>query len=122
MGNWPDIPGIFFSYSMRNRTVVLADRGLGVLTTLQRVRPQLANSEEALKVAFTERVSGRYPEARGNGLKFVRSIIIKNPFTLDFQTGDAALYLKRNESDVNVKKADTFIRGCFVIIGFDSVI
>ena len=122
LGNWPDVPGIFFSYSMRNRTVVLADRGLGILTTLKRVRPQLTNAEDALKVAFTETVSGRYPEIRGNGLKFVRSIITQNPFTLDFQTGDATLYLKKNEHEVNVKRIDTSIPGCFVIIGFDSLL
>ena len=39
LGNWPDIPGIFFSYSMRKRVVVLADRGLDILTTLKRARP-----------------------------------------------------------------------------------
>lgn len=122
LGNWPDVPGIFFSYSMRAKMVVLADRGLGVLSTLLRVRPHLANSEEALQVAFTETVSGRYPEVRGNGLKFVRSIIVKNPFTLQFQTGDATLYLKKNDKNVEVKKADIFIRGCFVIIDFSSFI
>ena len=107
---------------MRNRIVVLADRGLGILATLQRVRPQLTNSKEALRVAFTETVSGRYPEVRGNGLKFVRSIIIKNPFTLDFQTGNATLYLKKNDKDVNIKDAEATIRGCVVIIGFDNII
>lgn len=122
LGNWPDVPGIFFSYSMRNRTVVLADRGLGILATLQRVRPQLTNAEEALKVAFTERISGRYPETRGNGLKFVRSVIIENPFTLDFQTGDASLYLKKNDTDIIIKQTSTSIRGCFAIIGFESLI
>lgn len=122
LGNWPDIPGIFFSYSMRNRTVVLADRGLGILTTLKRVRPNLADSEEALKVAFTEIVSGRAPEARGNGLKFVRSVIIDNPFTLDFQTGNAHLFLKENQKNITVQKMTTEIRGCFVIIGFESLI
>ena len=122
LGNWPDILGIFFSYSMRNRTVVLADRGLGILTTLRRVRPNLVNSQEALKVAFTETLSGRYPEARGNGLKFVRSVIIDNPFTLDFQTGDAHLFLKENDRNIVVEKLDAEIRGCFVIIGFESLI
>ena len=63
---------------------------------------------------------GRYPEARGNGLKFVRAVIVENPFTLDFQTGDATLHLKEHERDVNVKKSDTFVRGCFATIGFDS--
>ncbi|HUD44555.1 MAG TPA: MerR family DNA-binding transcriptional regulator [Patescibacteria group bacterium] len=122
LGNWPDIPGIFFSYSMRNRTVVLADRGLGILATLRRVRPNLVNSEEALKVAFTEILSGRYPEARGNGLKFVRAVIIDNPFTLDFQTGDAHLFLKENDRNVIVEKIDVEISGCFVIIEFESLI
>ena len=27
LGNWPDISGIFFAYSIRNRRIVLADRG-----------------------------------------------------------------------------------------------
>src|SRR3954468_7756384 len=52
LGNWPDIPGVFFAYSMREGKIVLADRGLGILSTLKRVRPQLTNAEEALKVAF----------------------------------------------------------------------
>lgn len=123
LGNWPDVPGIFSHIRCeRDRTVVLADRGLGILATLQRVRPQLANAEEALKVAFTERISGRYPETRGNGLKFVRSVIIQNPFTLDFRTGDASLNLKKNDTDIIIKQTDTPIRGCFAIIGFESLI
>ena len=62
---------------MRNRKIVLADRGQGILTTLKRVRPELINSSEAMRLAFTETISGRYPETRGNGLKFVRSIIVE---------------------------------------------
>jgi excisionase family DNA binding protein len=122
LGNWLDVPGIFFSYSMRQRKVILADRGLGILTTLRRARPELANDEEALKVAFTEIISGRYPEVRGNGLKFVRSIIMDTPFTLEFQTGNAFLSLDRDNSDVIVKKLDISMRGCFVIIGFESLL
>lgn len=119
-GNWPDITGTLFAYSIRNGMVVLADRGQGILTTLKRVRPELANAREALKVAFTETISGRLPEARGNGLKFVRQVIITNPFTLFFQTGDAYLYLKRDEQDVAVKEARTFIKGCFAKISFEG--
>lgn len=122
LGNWPDISGIFFSCSMRSRKVVLADRGIGILATLKRVRPTLTSADEALKVAFTETISGRFPEARGNGLKFVKSIIIANPFTLSFQTGDAYLYLKEHDKDVVVQKAKTSIRGCFAIIGFEGLI
>jgi len=89
---------------MRNRKVVLADRGQGILTTLKRVRPWLVNSNEAIRVAFTEMVSGRYPETRGNGLKFVRSIIIKNPFTLYFQTENSRLYLKENSVGLDIQQ------------------
>jgi hypothetical protein len=107
---------------MRERIVVLADRGLGVLATLRRARSELANSEEALTVAFTEIISGRYPEIRGNGLKFVKSIIINNPFSISFQTGDAYLSLDNTNKDVVVQKIDNSIRGCFAIIRFESLI
>ena len=118
LGNWPDIIGIFFSFDAGSKAIILADRGQGILTTLKRVRPELTNAGEALKVAFTETISGRLPEARGNGLKFVRSVIIDNPFSLYFQTGDAYLYLKQNDKDVLIQQADTAIRGCFASINF----
>lgn len=120
LGNWPDITGIFFSYDMRNRAIILADRGQGVLATLKRVRPELISAQEALKVAFTETISGRFPEARGNGLKFVRSVIIDNPFSLYFQTGDAYLYLKQYDKDVTIQQADTAMRGCFASIKIEG--
>lgn len=122
LGNWPDIGGIFFSYALRSKHVVLADRGQGILATLKRVRPKLTKADEALKVAFTETISGRFPETRGNGLKFVRSIIIDNPFTLYFQTGDAYIYLKQHERDVIVRQTKITIRGCFATIGFEDVL
>ncbi len=121
LGNWPNIPGILFAYSLRDKKVVLADRGQGILTTLKRVRPELASSSEAMQVAFTETISGRYPEIRGNGLKFVRSIIIKHPFSLYFQTGDAELYLKQGDSDLAIQRAKTSINGCFATISFEGL-
>jgi len=122
LGSWADIPGIFFSYAIRNRKVVLADRGQGILTTLKRVRPELLNSGEAMKMAFTEIISGRYPETRGNGLKFVRSIIVKNPFSLFFQTGDAKLFLKKNDIKLDIQPTGTIINGCFAIISFEELL
>ncbi|TSC87932.1 MAG: Uncharacterized protein G01um101416_247 [Microgenomates group bacterium Gr01-1014_16] len=120
LGNWPDVTGIYFSYDLRNRNIVLADRGQGILTTLKRVRPELTTAGEALKVAFTETISGRLPEARGNGLKFVRSVIIENPFTLMFQSGDARLFLKENDKDIVVTQVEEYIRGCMAVIGFEN--
>jgi len=120
LGNWPDITGIYFSYDLDNRVIVLADRGQGILATLKRVRPTLTNDNDALKVAFTETLSGRLPEARGNGLKFVRAVIIENPFTLKFQTGDATLFLKEYDKDLPMSQGEGYIRGCIAIIGFEG--
>ncbi len=120
LGNWPDVIGIYFSYDLRNSTIVLADRGQGILATLKRVKPELTNASEALKVAFTETISGRRPEARGNGLKFVRAVIVENPFILNFQTGDACLSLKEYDKDVIVTRAEKDVRGCFATIGFED--
>lgn len=122
LGNWRDIPGVFFSYSIRDSKIVLADRGQGILTTLKRVRPELESSSEAIKMAFTENISGRFPEARGNGLKFVRSIIVNNTFSLYFQTGNAQLFLKKNDVELNITPSETIINGCFVIINFGELI
>lgn len=118
LGNWPDIPGVFFGYDINKRQVVLADRGQGVLKTLKRVRPSLSNDEEALKVAFTEAISGRAPEERGNGLKFVRKVVIENLAGLSFQSGDAILTLMRNSDDLNIKKSGESFRGTLALITF----
>ncbi len=118
LGNWPDVPGIFFGYDIHKGTIVLADRGLGVLKTLSRVKPELNNHQDALRVAFTEMISGRAPEKRGNGLKFVREVIAKNPIDLFFQSGDAELNLKGNSPDLIVEKSKKNIQGCLAVIRF----
>lgn len=118
LGKWPDVPGIFFGYDLNKRLVVLADRGLGVLETLSRVRPELKNHVEALRVAFTEIISGRDPERRGNGLKFVREVITKNPMSLFFRSGDAELRLQERKSGLSITRAEANVRGCLAIIKF----
>ncbi len=118
LGKWPDVPGIFFGYDLNKKIIVLADRGLGVLTTLKRVKPKLKTDSEALNLAFTQIISGRAPESRGNGLKFVRKIISKNQISLLFQTGNAELTLKRNTNVLDIKNATKPFRGCLALITF----
>jgi len=118
LGQWPDTPGIFFGYDLLKRHVVLADRGVGVLQTLQRVKPALRTHADALKVAFTEIISGRDPEARGNGLKYVRSVIAKYPIRLLFQTGDATLVLRGESEELPITKRTEYIRGCLAFITY----
>lgn len=118
LGNWPDVPGVFFGYDIHKKIIVLADRGLGILKTLSRVRTSLQTHEEALRVAFTETISGRAPENRGNGLKFVRKVISRTPIDLYFQTGDAELHMKGGSEDLSIEKSKEKVQGCFVVIKF----
>lgn len=118
LGNWPDIPGIFFAYDLSKREIVLTDRGQGILTTLKRVKPKLINHQDALLVAFTEIISGRAPEYRGNGLKFVRDVVMNNKINLFFQTGDAYFEIKNRNSNLEIKKSNVNFHGCLALIKF----
>lgn len=121
IGSWPDIRGIFFAYDINKRQIALADRGQGILKTLKRVRLELTTDEEALRLAFTEKVSGRSPESRGNGLKFVRKIITEEKsiqINLYFQTGDAELTLKDGNEILKITKTKKSFRGCLALISF----
>ena len=117
-GNWRDVMGIFFAYSLAERIIILADRGLGILKTLKRVKPDLLNHKEALVVAFTQSISGRYPENRGNGLKFVRQVVTQNDFSLFFQTGDALLRLKKGDDKIEADTINPSVNGCLAVINF----
>ena len=94
LGKWPDKSGIFFGYDLDKRIIVLADRGLGILETLRQVRHGLASHVAAVEVAFTEFISGRSPEKRGNGLKLVREVVLEQPINLYFISGDAEVRMK----------------------------
>jgi hypothetical protein len=118
LGQWPDEPGIFFGYDLNKRQIVLADRGLGILETLKRVRPNLSDHKQALEVAFTEIISGRAPEARGNGLKYVRKVIAENKISLFFQTGNASLEMSGGSPDLEITDSSDNFRGCLALISF----
>lgn len=117
-GYWPDERGIFFGYNLPKKQIVLADRGQGILKTLQRVRPNLTDHQDALEVAFNEVVSGRAPAKRGNGLKFVKSVVTDSLLGLTFQTGDAKAELKRGDRGLNQSLAPDSIRGCIALITY----
>lgn len=118
IGNWPDLPGIFFVYDLAERKIILADRGRGVLATLRNVRASLSNDEDALKVAFTEVVSGRSLEARGNGLKYVKRIVMEYAMKLYFQSGKGEVDIGKEFAILGTK---TDVKGCFVILDFKNL-
>ena len=119
IGNWPDVPGIFFAYDIGRRVIVLADRGQGVRKTLSRVRPTIESDAEALRIAFTEIVSGRAPEKRGNGLKVVRRIVESNPMHLLFRSGVALVKSPKEQPDsITIAGASENVRGAYAVIKF----
>jgi len=117
-GNWPDMPGIFFVYDINKRIIVLADRGVGIRATLLRARPNLKDDISALSVAFTERLSGRFPEQRGNGLKFVNNVATKNQIGISLQSGTAIAEIAKQNGILKVNLADRYIRGTLSVITY----
>lgn len=118
-GNWPDVPGIFFAYDTNKHIIILADRGVGIRATLLRVRPELKDDIMALNIAFNEHVSGRAPEQRGNGLKFVNKIATKNPIGVFLQSGIAkAEITKQKNNNLKISLADRYLRGTLAVITY----
>lgn len=116
LGKWKDVPGIFFDYNFspdNHLTIALADRGQGIFTTLKKVKSSLTTDQEALETAFKEKLSGRAPENRGNGLKFVRKSVQNQHMHLTFYSGSAQAEL--NEQMV-IKPSTDSIQGCLAIL------
>lgn len=118
--NWIDLPGCWFEWSFNagKFNCIIADRGRGIFSSLKAVRPELQTDNDALRMALTERVSGRAPEKRGNGLKFIvealRSIALGS-FVL--QSGKARisiqLPLDQNKIEAYISVAEVPLRGVY---------
>ena len=80
LGKWKDTPGCWYQIQSTGRClwICIADRGQGILKSLARVDPGIIDDQTALATAFEKILSGRAPERRGNGLKYVRNIITGN--------------------------------------------
>lgn len=116
IGNWRDVRGIFYGYDMHKKMIVLADRGRGVQKTLRQVRPEIASDKEALHVAFTEIVSGRAPEARGNGLKYVRSMTTLSPIVVECWSGNAKAMIRGGKLDI--EETEIITSGCLSVLKY----
>lgn len=81
--------GLYCNFEFDTDSVLLLDCGRGIKDSLTKVRPDLQDDLSAIRVAFTEMVSGRAPEQRGNGLKFVLNSIIQNNWYMYYQSGNA---------------------------------
>ncbi|MBD3366378.1 MerR family DNA-binding transcriptional regulator [candidate division WWE3 bacterium] len=120
LGNWPDISGSFFANNINKKQIALADRGQGILRTLGRVKENIQSDKEALYIAFTKVISGRAPETRGNGLKFVRNVILQSEIklSLEFYSGKGrAVFMSGNEKGM-FSTIDTYYPGCLALLKF----
>ena len=81
LGQWHDVPGCWCETQVTGRQlwICIADRGQGIRNSLAHVLPDLLNDQAALEAAFSQQISGRAPELRGNGLKFVKDIMMRAP-------------------------------------------
>lgn len=116
LGNWRDAMGVYFAVDLSVREIILADRGQGIFSTIKKVRPEVDNDREALRIAFTEIISGRAPEQRGNGLKFVRKIIKDQNWQLDFYSGGAFCRISNDKVDFANQNKNTI--GTVALIKF----
>jgi len=108
--------GVYFNHEYKQKYTVLADYGKGIRQSLLPVLPSIASDEEAIEIAFTKRVSGRSPELRGNGLKFVVEVIKQKNWHLYFQSGYGSCSIDKNL--ISFQKMEKSLEGCLAIISF----
>ncbi len=116
LGKWSDIPGVYFGYDLGQRIIVLADRGQGIYATIRNIIPSVSNDLEALKIAFTKVISGRFPENRGNGLKYISKLIKEKKWKLRFISGQGLLSIEKGDMAVSRSKDD--LHGCFAVLKY----
>jgi hypothetical protein len=117
LGNWKDIPGVYFSCDEEQKIIVLADRGQGILTTIRNAMPKVSGDKQAVKIAFTKTITGRVGEKRGNGLKFVSQVIKDKKWRLQFYSGIAKLEIDNTgKMLINTQKRNIF--GCLAVIKY----
>lgn len=116
IGNWRDVMGIYFNVDFINKAIIIADRGQGIFASIQKVKPNVKTDIEALKVAFTEVISGRFPEKRGNGLKFVTKVAEDLGLEIELFSGNAIAKIESKQ--LNFTQNDNKINGVLAIIKY----
>ena len=108
--------GVYCDLSYRQKYAVLADYGRGVRQSLLSVLPFIKSDREGIETAFTRIISGRSPEHRGNGLKFVSGTIQQNNWHLYFQSGSGSCLIDRN--GIMFTERQISLTGCLAILDF----
>jgi len=110
--------GVYCSLSYNNHYIILGDYGRGIKQSLLPVIPSISTDLEALEIAFTKQISGRSPEQRGNGLKFVSETIQKNNWHLYFQSGFGSCSIDKD--GIIFKEKSISIIGCLAVLDLNK--
>ena len=110
--------GCYWNAKYGQKYSVLADYGRGLKQSLLQVLPSITSDRAAIETAFTKRISGRAPEQRGNGLKFVSEAIQQNRWHLYFQSGIGSCSIGKN--GVAFFESSIQVPGCLAIIDFNG--
>ncbi|MDR2717294.1 MAG: hypothetical protein LBB89_04425 [Treponema sp.] len=110
--------GVYCNLSYKDRYVIIADYGRGVKGSLLPVVSSISTDLEAVEMAFTRQISGRTPEQRGNGLKFVSKAVQQNQWHLFFQSGNGTCSINKN--GLSFLESSVSLTGCLAIISFND--
>lgn len=93
-GFWQGEPGCFF---VRNeKFTLICDRGRGIKQSLSSVYSLKDEDKSFVSIAFQKVITGRAPEKRGNGLKFVRKNILSCGLGLICKSDDEIFHLGKD--------------------------
>lgn len=110
--------GTYLKFERQQNMVILADFGRGVRESLKVVF-DARDDEDAVKAAFTQRISGRAAEQRGNGLKFVLESVVSKKWSMYYQSGTGCCIV--DKGDIIFTISDLKVPGCFAILFFEGV-
>jgi len=110
--------GVYWDALYKQKYTVLADYGKGIRQSLSLVLPSIDSDIEAMEIAFTKRISGRSPEQRGNGLKFVSEVIQQNNWHLYYKSGFGSCMIDKN--NIQFHKDANSLPGVLAIIDFSG--
>ncbi|MGZ3805245.1 MAG: hypothetical protein ACXVCE_12495 [Bacteriovorax sp.] len=91
LGFWQSDPGCLFIRD--HKFSIICDRGRGIKQSLSVVYDLKKEDKDYISIAFQKVITGRAPEKRGNGLKFVRKNILNCGLGLTCKSGDELFHL-----------------------------
>lgn len=101
LGFWQGDAGCLFI--RETNCALICDRGRGIKQSLSSVYALTKEDKDYISIAFGKVITGRAPEKRGNGLKFVRKNILNCNLGLFCVSGEEFFHLGKPLDDLGVQ-------------------